>query len=160
EAVVAAPAPGRFAADKLISIGETVRAGQTLGRLEPRSGSGEDHATLAAAVAEAKAAMEGARVEQTRAERLLTERAVPARRVEDARRAVAIADARLKAAEARLAEREETLRTGGGSAAGNAFVLHAPIAGRVAEVLATLGASYTEGAQLFKIVRTDRVEVK
>src|SRR6185436_744939 len=52
EAVVAAPASGRFAAEKLISIGDNVRAGQTLGRLEPRSGGGEDHATLAAVVAE------------------------------------------------------------------------------------------------------------
>ena len=38
--------------------------------------------------------------------------------------------------------------------------LRAPIAGRVAEVMATLGASYDEGAPLFKIVRTDRVELR
>jgi hypothetical protein len=36
----------------------------------------------------------------------------------------------LKAAQARLAQRDETLRSGGGVAAGNAFVLRAPIAGR------------------------------
>ena len=160
EAVVAAPAPGRFMADELISIGATVRAGEALGRLEPRSGSGDDHATLAATVAEAQAATEAARAERVRAERLLAERAVPARRVEEAGRAVAVAEARLHAAEARLAQRDETLRTGGGAAAGNAFVLRAPIAGRVAEVSATLGASYDEGAPLFKIVRTDRVELK
>ena len=160
EAVVAAPAPGRFMADQLMSIGATVRAGQSLGRLEPRSGSGDDHATLAATVAEAQATTDAARAEQARAERLLAERAVPARRVEEARRAVAVAEARLHAAEARLAQRDEALRTGGGAAAGNAFVLRAPIAGRVAEVSATLGASYDEGAPLFKIVRTDRVELK
>ena len=61
-----------------------------------------------------------------------------------------VAEARLRAAEARLAQRDETLRTGGGAAAGNAFVLRAPIAGRVAEVMATLGASYDEGAPLFR----------
>jgi RND family efflux transporter MFP subunit len=115
---------------------------------------------LASAVSEAQAASEAARAEQARAERLLADRAVPARRVEDARRAVAVAEARLRAAEARLAQRDETLRTGGGAAAGNAFVLRAPIAGRVAEVSATLGASYDEGATLFKIIRTDRVELK
>jgi RND family efflux transporter MFP subunit len=147
-------------ADSLISLGATVRAGQALGRLEPRLGSGDDRTTLASAVAEAQAAAEAARAEQARAERLLADRAVPARRVEDARRAVAVADARLRAAEARLAQRDETLRTGGGAAAGNSFVLRAPIAGRVAEVSATLGASYDEGASLFKIVRTDRVELK
>ena len=76
-----------------------------------------------------------------RAERLLEERAVPGRRVEDARRAVAVADARVTAARARLAQREEVLASGGGTASGNAFILRAPIAGRVAEVFAALGAS-------------------
>jgi RND family efflux transporter MFP subunit len=160
EAVVAAPAPGRFMADALMSVGTTVRAGQALGRLEPRLGSGDDRTTLASTVAEAQAGTDAARAEQVRAERLLADRAVPARRVEDARRAVVVAEARLQAAEARLAQRDETLRTGGGAAAGNAFVLRAPIAGRVAEVSATLGASYDQGAPLFKIVRTDRVELK
>jgi RND family efflux transporter MFP subunit len=80
--------------------------------------------------------------------------------VEDAGRATTIAEARLRAAEARLAQRDETLRTGGGAASGNAFVLQAPIAGRLAEVTATLGASYDEGAPLFRIVRTDEVELE
>ena len=40
------------------------------------------------------------------------------------------------------------LRSGGGAASGNAFVLRAPIAGRIAEVFAALGASYAEGAPL------------
>ena len=52
------------------------------------------------------------------------------------------------------------LRSGGGAASGNAFVLRAPITGRVAEVFAALGASYTEGAPLFRIVRGDRVELQ
>ena len=91
---------------------------------------------------------------------MLNDRAVPARRVEYAGRAVAAAEARLRAAEARLAQRDETLRTGGGAASGNAFTIRAPIAGRVADVFATLGASYDEGAALFKIVRADRVELR
>ena len=160
EAVVAAPAAGRFTTAALLSIGTRVRAGQVLGRLDPRLSAGADRATLEADVAEARAAVEAARVEQGRAEGLLAERAVPARRVEDARRTAAVAEARLRAAEARLAQRDETLRTGGGAAAGNAFALRAPIAGRLAEVMATLGASYEEGAPLFRIVRTDRVELE
>jgi RND family efflux transporter MFP subunit len=160
EAVVAAPAAGRFIAKELLSIGDRVKAGQLLGSLEPRLAAGPDRATLDADVAEARAALDGARLEQTRAERLLAERAVPARRAEDARRATMIAEARLRAAEARLAQRDETLRAGGGAAAGNAFALRAPIGGRLAEVSATLGASYDEGAALFRIVRTDRVELE
>ncbi len=160
EAVVAAPAAGRFAADSLVSIGTTVRSGQPLGRLEPRLTGTDDHATLTSDVAQAQVALDGARAEQARAERLLADRAVPARRVEDARRVVTTAEARLRAADARLAQRDETLRSGGGSASGNAFAIRAPIAGRVADVFATLGASYDEGAPLFKIVRTDRVELR
>ena len=160
EAIVAAPASGRFTAESLAAIGTTVRAGQVLGRLEPRLASADDRATLAADLAQAQAALDSARAEETRAERLLADRAVPARRVEDARRASSTAEARLRAAEARLAQRDETLRNGGGAASGNAFALRAPIAGRVAEVFATLGASYDEGASLFRIVRTDRVELR
>ena len=78
-------------------------------------------------------ALEGAQAEKARAERLLAERAVPARRVEDASRAVATAEARVHAAEARLAQRDETLRSGGGAASGNAFTVRAPITGRVSE---------------------------
>jgi membrane fusion protein, heavy metal efflux system len=160
EAIVSAPAAGRLRANVLPSIGDRVNAGQVLAYLEPRLSAGADRATLDAEVAEARATLEAARVEQARAERLLSERAVPARRVEDARRATGVAEARLRAAEARLAQRDETLRTGGGAAAGNAFSLRAPIRGRLAEVSGTLGASYDEGAPLFKIVRTDRVELE
>lgn len=160
EAIVAAPAAGRFAAESLVSIGATVRAGQPLGRLEPRLTAGDDRATLDAEVAQAQVAVDAARAEEARAERLLAEQAVPARRVEEAKRGVTIADARLRAAQARLAQRDQTLGTGGGAAAGNAFVLRAPLTGRVAEVSATLGASYDEGAPLFRIVKTDEVELQ
>ncbi len=160
EAVVAAPAAGRFIAVQLISTGDRVSAGQVLGHLEPRLAAGADRATLAADVAEARVMVEAARAEHARADRLLAERAVPARRVDDARRAAAVADTRLQAAEARLAQRDETLRSGGGLAAGNAFALRAPIGGRIAEVNATLGAAYEEGAPLFRIVRTDRLELE
>jgi RND family efflux transporter MFP subunit len=160
EAIVAAPAAGRFAADTLISIGALVRAGQALGRLEPRLAAGGDRATLTADVAEAQAAADAARADLARAERLLADRAVPARRVEEARRAVTVAEVRLRGAEARLAQRDETLRTGGGAASGNAFILRAPIGGKVSEVSATLGASYDEGAPLFTIVKFDEVELQ
>jgi cobalt-zinc-cadmium efflux system membrane fusion protein len=160
EAIVAAPAAGRFRAESLLSIGDRVRADQVLGRLEPRLSAGADRATLEAELATARAAVEAARVEQERAERLLAERAVPARRAEDARRAAGVAEAQVRAAEARLTQRDEALRSGGGGAAGNTFALRAPIAGRLAEVMATLGASYDEGAPLFRIVRTDRLELE
>ena len=161
EAVVAAPASGRFMAARLPAVGEVIAAGEALGRIQPRlAEGGTDRATLAAGVAETQASLDAARADLARAERLLADRAVPARRVEEAQRALKIAEARLTAAQARLAQRDEALRTGGGDAAGNSFVLRAPIAGRVAEVLAALGASYDEGAPLFRIIRTNRVELQ
>lgn len=160
EAVVAAPAAGRFEADALLAIGTSVRAGQILGRIEPRLTDADSRATLAAAVDEAQAGVDAAAAETARAERLLAERAVPQRRVEDARRALTVAESRLRAARARLAQRDETLRAGGGAAAGNAYALRAPIAGTLVDVDATLGATYEEGAPLFRVVRTDEVELQ
>ena len=160
EAVVSAPAAGRFTATRLPSIGDVVRSGQVLGALEPRLGTLSDRSTLVGEASEAQVSVDAARVDAERAERLLAEQAVPARRVEDARRTLAIAETRLKAAQARLAQRDETLRSGGGGAGGNAFVLRAPLSGRIVDVRATLGASYDEGAVLFEIVRTDRVELR
>ena len=161
DAIVGAPADGRFMAGTLLSVGDRVSPGQELGRIQPRLGeAGADRATLVAAEAEAQASLDATASDLARAERLLAERAVPARRVEEAQRASKVAQARLVAAQARLAQRDETLTTGGGSASGNSFVLRAPIAGRLAAVFAALGASYDEGAPLFRIVRTDRVELQ
>ncbi len=157
DVTIAAPVTGRLAADALPSIGTVVRAGQVLARFEPRLAAMEDRATLVSEVAHARAAVEAARAEQARAERLLGERAVPARRLEEARRGLAVAEADLQAAEARIAQRDQTLRSGGGTAGGNLFLLRAPIAGRVAAVTAAPGAAYDERAPLFRIVRTDRV---
>jgi RND family efflux transporter MFP subunit len=161
DALVAAPADGRYASPRLPSVGDRVSAGQELGHLEPRlSSGGEDRASLDAAVTEAQTMLDGAKADLARAERLLEERAVPGRRVEEARRTVSIAEAHVTAARARLAQRDQVLRDGGGVASGNAFVLRAPISGRVAEVFAALGASYAEGAPLFRVVRGDRVELQ
>jgi RND family efflux transporter MFP subunit len=161
DAMVTAPTDGRFVSDRLPSIGTRVQAGQELGRLQPRSGGdGTDRSGLVSVLSEAEIAVEAARADLARTERLLSERAVPGRRVEEAQRAVRVAEARLTAAQARLTQRDEALRSGGGEASGNAFVLRAPIGGVVAEVFAAVGAAYDEGAALFRIVRTDRVELQ
>jgi RND family efflux transporter MFP subunit len=159
EAIVSAPADGRYGAAQLLAVGDRVVAGQALGRFEPRlSENREDHATLVANVADAQATADAARADLERAQKLLAERAVPLRRVTDAERALTVAEARLTAAQSRLDQRDETLRSG--AASGNTYVLRAPIAGRIATVHAALGASYDAGAPLFRIVRTDRVELQ
>jgi membrane fusion protein, heavy metal efflux system len=159
-AVVSAPAAGRLAPGAVPEIGTLVSAGQVLGRLEPRLAAIEDRATLTREIAEARAAVDAARTERDRAERLLAERAVPARRVEDAKRALGVAEAQLDAAQTRLRQRDETLNRGGVGTGPNAFVLRSPIAGRLVEIKATPGATFEEGAELFRVVRTDRVVVE
>src|SRR6186713_2616043 len=117
EAIVSAPADGRFVSNSLPAVGTRVDANQELGRLQPRSNQGTDRATLEVAVTEAESDVEASRAELARAERLLADRAVPGRRVEEARRALVVAEARLMAARTRLDQRDEALRTGGGGAA-------------------------------------------
>ena len=84
---------------------------------------------------------------------------MPARRLEEARRALAVAQAQVEAAQSRLQQRDQTLSAGGGGAGGNVFVLRSPIAGRVVAIKATPGATFDEGSELFRVVRTDRVVV-
>ena len=160
EAIVAAPAPGRFMADALVSVGATVGAGQPLGRLEPRSGSGDDRATLASAVAEALAVTEAPA--PNRIVRNACWRIVPSRHAESRRR-----DGRWRwptraFARPRPVWRSVTKHCEAGAALRPAMrsscARQSAAASRRSS--ATLGASYDEGAPLFRIVRTDRVELQ
>ena len=161
EAIVAAPAAGRFTADALLSIGDRVRAGQVLGRLEPRLSARRRSRD---ARGRRRGSAGGARGRARRADARRTA-AGRARGAGAARRRGAPRgrpSPRRGCRPPRRASRSATRRCAPAAAraAGNAFVLRAPIAGRVAEVMATLGASYDEGAPLFRIVRTDRVELE
>lgn len=160
EAAVAAPSAGRLVATRLPQVGDRVSQGDLLARFEPRIASLEDRTLLQQQVVEARAAVEAAEAEQRRADRLLAERAVPARRVEEANRSLTVVRGQLQAAEARLAQRDQALRSGGAGAGDNAFDLRAPIAGTVVAVTATPGAAYEEGAELFRIVRTNPVAIE
>jgi biotin carboxyl carrier protein len=93
EAAVTAPSSGRLMATRLPQIGDNVSQGDLLARFEPRLASLEDRSLLVQQIVEARAAVEAAEAEQRRTERLLADRAVPARRVEDATRALTVAAA-------------------------------------------------------------------
>ena len=160
EAVIAAPASGRLVTTRLPQLGDRVAAGALLAHFEPRLAAVEDRPLLVQQLAEARAALAGAEAEQRRADRLVAERAVPSRRAEDAARAVSVARAQVEGAETRLAQRDQTLRSGGAAAAGNAFELRAPIDGTIVAVSAAPGVAYTEGTELFRIVRTNPVAIE
>ncbi len=159
EAIVAAPAAGRFAG-VVPAAGTRVKEGQPLGHIEPRLDGLPDVPTLEAEVARRRLLAIEARNEMVRADLLVTARAVPARRFEVARHELDMARADLRAAEARLENRNETLSTGGSAVGRNGFAVRAPIAGTLAAVQATPGSGYEAGAPLFRIVRTDPVVVE
>jgi RND family efflux transporter MFP subunit len=159
DVIVSTPSAGRFSG-AVPEVGTHVVEGQPLGRLEPRLEGLEDVTSLEADVSKKRLEVVETRNELARADLLVTARAVPARRLETARHALDNARADLRAAEARLESRLETLAHGGSDAGRNAFVLRAPITGTLVRVDATPGAAYDAGAALFRIVRTDRVVVE
>jgi membrane fusion protein, heavy metal efflux system len=138
-----APLAGRYsAAAEVPVVGAEVAAGQVLGSLIPRLGTDTDQATLQAALRSAEAEAALARQEFTRLQELLSIQAVADRRVDEARAALQVAQARLDAARQRALP---DARAGG-------IALRAPIAGVLAEVRVAQGAAVEDGALLFHIV--------
>ena len=163
EVAIAAPAAGRVAlgAGRQPQLGATVRAGELLAVLTPTGAGGEDRATLQGAVRAAQATSAQARLDLARAQRLHAAQAAPRKRVEEARTALAIAEAELAAARERLGERTASL---GGRAVvtGESYRLTAPIGGTIVEAKLVPGAHVEPGAPLYRIVdlRTVWVEAR
>jgi RND family efflux transporter MFP subunit len=160
DAAVVSPSAGRLVAPRVAQVGDRVSRGSLLARYEPRIASLEERTVLQQDVAEAGASVEAAEIEHQRAAHLLAERAVPARRVEEATRALTIARSRLEAAKARLDHRDQALRSGGAGVGSNTFDLRSPISGTIVAVTATPGAAYEAGVELFRIVHTQVVVIE
>jgi membrane fusion protein, heavy metal efflux system len=160
EAEVTAPIAGRLSSNHAAAaIGTLVTKGQILASLIPRTANPVDRPTLELAIAEANTALELARKDRERVERLLAVGAAPTKRLEEARATESTASARLKAAQLRVAQYETTQRAEGEPAKDALFLLRSPIAGIIAESQATAGASVEEGQRLYKIVAADTVHV-
>jgi len=157
---VTTPVAGRLANDMSVrAAGSRVERGESLAEIIPHSGHGDDRPALLLDVAEARDALELARAERTRVERLVEVGALPRRRQLEARVTEQTATARVSAAEAHLAQLDAT-RAGEGEDVGDMrFVLRAPMSGVVAEADATPGASVEQGARLFRLVALDRVHI-
>jgi len=158
EAEVIAPVAGRLSAASAIpAVGTLVQEGQVLARIIPRTATPSDRATLDLALSEAKTALGLARRDRERAERLVTAGAVPAKRLDEAKAAEATEQARLDAAQARLAQHESSRSADGDTPSESQFVLRAPIAGIVAASHGMPGANVEEDESLFRVVTTDPV---
>ncbi|ABS28273.1 efflux RND transporter periplasmic adaptor subunit [Anaeromyxobacter sp. Fw109-5] len=154
ESRIAAPVAGRLVAagGGFPFVGRQVRAGEVLAALAPRVGGDADPASLELAVTQARLDLELARKDLARLEELASAEAVPERRVQDARRAVAEGEARLAAGQARKARFE-------GSAGGGAgrIMLRSTIAGTVALIGASPGTLVEEGREVIHVVDLDRL---
>jgi RND family efflux transporter MFP subunit len=159
EATVTAPASGLLIVDRPVAVGTTIEIGTELASILPPAGPTTDTASLQLAETEAKVSLEQAQRDRARAERLLAAGAVPARRAEEARSVEATAQARLQAAQTRLAQFDST-RTGDGKEAGvKRFTVRAPISGILAESNAISGANTEAGKTLFRIVDINSIFV-
>jgi RND family efflux transporter MFP subunit len=159
EAEVSVPFDGRLVAGNLPVLGTQVKQGQVLANILPPTSSPSDLASLDLAKDEANLAIQLARKDRERAERLVAAGAAPAKRLEEARTVEATAEARLKAAEIRLGQYEASSNADGNPSGGRLFALRAPISGVIVLADAAPGANVKAGETLFKIVDLDTVYV-
>ncbi len=160
EAEVTAPFDGRVVTSNPPVIGASVKQGQVLAGILPPVSSPGDPTALELARNEARLSSELARRDRERAERLVNSGAAPARRLDEARTVEATAEARLRAAEARLAQYETSRSAETNPQEGaRVFAMRAPISGIIVEAHAAPGANVKAGETLFKIVDLDTVYV-
>lgn len=161
DVVIGAPVAGRVAvgAGSLPRLGSRVRRHELLAVLTPAEGSNQDRATLVQAERSAQATVGLARLDLARATRLVQAQAAPAKRVEEARTALAIAESQLAAAQARRRVKERTL-AGGGGVSPESYRLRAPFAGVVVEAPLVPGAAVQAGATLFRLLDPSTVWVE
>ena len=159
ETPVIAPITGRLVVEKTFAVGTAVQQGAELASMVPPTGTVSDLASLQLAEAEAKVAVEQAQRDRARAERLLAAGAVPARRAEEARAVEATAQARMQAAQTRLAQYDATRTADGVEVGAKRFSIRAPITGILSISNAVSGANVELGTVLFHIVDIDTLFV-
>jgi RND family efflux transporter MFP subunit len=147
---LASQVPGRVVAMS-VAEGDSVRVGQVVAEIE--TPPLEDQQRQArAALAQAKAALENARLNLARTERLFERGIAAGKEVEDARAQGASAEATLEQAQAALATADRQLARAR---------VTSPISGQVVKRFAAVGEQVdgTPGQPLLEVANVDRVEV-
>lgn len=158
QADVGAAIAGRVVAprDGLPRPGQTVRRGELLASIAPAPAAPEAGARADLAVVEAEARLQAARATLERAERLIADRAIPQREVDEARRELAVAEEAVQAA-----RRARDVFSGAASGRGGGiYRVTAPIDGVVVDVQATAGQSVTSGELLFRVVNLSELWIR
>ena len=160
DALLTAPVPGRIKAKAAVPVpGMRVRSGAVLAQIAPRSDDLSDAAGLRAALVEAEQAHVLAVRERDRAERLVEARALPKRRLDEAKAALTASVARFDAARERWSRFESLSQSADGKADAAVFAMRAPFDGVVSEVRFTAGVSVEANEPLLRIVDPDRVHI-
>lgn len=156
---VVAPIDGRLVGVVDLVPGASVTAGQELARVQPPPSAPAELPQIQQAHAEAGTALQLAIRDRERAERLVSAGAAPQKRLDEARAAQEQAQTRVTAAEGRLAQYQSARTAGAAASDEGLFVVRSPLAGVVAERIATSGANVSSGTALFRIVDAQRVQL-
>ena len=148
EAVIGAEAVGLRLTEVLVNVGDTVRKGQPLARLNSET-LAADVAQTQASLAEARAAAEEAQANGNRARELGPTGVISAQLIQQWLTAEKTAYARVEALKARLAADQLRL---------SHTRVQAPDHGVVSARIATVGAVVQPGQELFRIIRGGRLE--
>jgi RND family efflux transporter MFP subunit len=148
EVVIGAETQGLRLLEVHVQIGDRVKKGQVLARLQSDT-LAADLAATKAGIAEAEATLAEAQANAERARALQPSGALSTQQIQQYTTGEATAKARLQSLKARLAA--DTLRL-------NQTVLKAPDDGVISARLATMGAIAQPGQELFRLIRQGRLE--
>lgn len=156
DSAISAPADGRLraAGARFPVVGDRVEAGRPLFALSVAPPGGADPAALDLAVEQAGIRVAAARRDVARLQPLVEQGAVPRKRLDDARAALAAAEAERKSARRRKRSLGQSQRVEGES---DALTLPSPLAGDLVELHVAPGAWVTEGQPLARVVDRDRL---
>jgi HlyD family secretion protein len=148
EAVIGAEVPGLRLTDVAVQVGDRVRRGQLLARLQSATTEAEA-ATTRANIAEAEAALAEAQANAERARQLQATGAISAQQIQQYTTGEQTARARVAALKARAdADRVRLAQTR----------IVAPDDGVISARTATVGAVVQPGQELFRLIRQQRLE--
>ncbi len=142
------------------ALGRHVEPGEPLALILPLTPSTTRRTELEYEITKARSELEAAEHELARVRDLHRNRIVPTRRLEQARKEVAILQARLAAAQSQrsLFETSQALRTQ--TPPRERFLLHSPMAGTIVAAQMTPGALVEAGQHLFTVVDLERVWIE
>ncbi len=148
EVAIGSEVTGYRLREVLVDVGDSVKQGQVLARLD-NSVLSADRDQAAAQLAEAEATVKEAQTKATRATNLLKSGVLSTQEAEQLTTGAATAEARLQSAKAQLTTAEQRLKYA---------VILAPDAGVISARAVTPGQIAASGADLFKLIRNHRIE--